>query len=502
MKMGTLWGVALLASMAAAISPPSHAAAPNWGAELPVPTIPGYAFPEAEDTILGWVNGNNTANIYLHGWGVWDALNSPSGLTVYGVPNAPVYLTWVTRQDLINASQATTFAASVQSTQEVRQFHLGEITQLKKFGIHTLAPKILPNSKLKSGIVPDFSELETVTYSPEAGQTIYNGGLFKLATIQQIFNNKQTEIPAFPVNAVVVKPVYKLISASKLYQSRYFVMPAWPGTPSVTPQIQKKGFPEQSWGAGCVYVDTLNQGATTASAVDSACTGPTVSTTYGLGDFVHFNITGANAPLFDVDNPAQKTTVKPGDTLLLMAMHVSTREITEWTWQSFFWTPNAAAPPSPSSSTMAGAIPAQLTGSPAHYAATFAYQMVNPNQPVNGGTSTGGPIIGYNPYLEAGFPASTFGISRPITPTNGGAAWTGTVGIQTNCMTCHSLASVSFVSKTALPNYGTDFYIARDDPAFANTVQTEFLWSIADIVGNQQQSLKAKSKGRNKNKEQ
>lgn len=493
MKKGTLWGAALLASMTAAIVSPSHAAAPNWGVELPVPAIPGYAFPEAEGTILGWVNGNNSASIYLHGWGLWDALTSPSGQTVYGIPNAPVYLTWATRQELIDASQTTAVAAAVQSTQEARKIHLGEVTQLAKFGIHTLAPQLLLNAKPKGGITPDFSALETVAYDPEAGQTIFNGKLFNLSTIQQVYNNKQAEIPAFPVNAVAIKPVYKLISASNLYQGRYFVMPAWPGTPPVTPQIRKNGFPEQSWNAGCVYVDTQNQGASTASAVDPACSGPTAATTYGLGDFVHFDITGANAALFDLDNGA-KTTVQPGNTLLLIAMHVSTREITEWTWQSYFWTPNAAAPPLPSSSAVAGAIPSQLTGAPAHYAATFAYEMVTPNQPVNGGTSTGGPVIGYNPYLEAGFPASVFQFSRPILPTVGGASWTGTVGIQTNCMTCHSLASVSFASKTALPNYGTDFYIARDDPAFNNTVQTEFLWSIADIVGGQQQSLKAKGK--------
>jgi hypothetical protein len=119
--------------------------------------------------------------------------------------------------------------------------------------------------------------------------------------------------------------------------------------------------------------------------------------------------------------------------------------------------------------------------------------MVDPNQPLDGGTSTGLPVIGFNPYLEAGFPKSVFGLLRPITNPNTGKAWIGTVGIQTNCMTCHSLAAVTFAAKSNPTAYGTDFYIGRTDPYFTNMVQTDFLWSIAD-VDSAQQSKKKPSK--------
>lgn len=487
MHKAKVFGGALLASVIAAVSLPASAAPPEWGVPLPVPQIPGYSFPAAESTLLGWIDNNNTGSIYLHGWGLWTALTSASGRTAYGIANAPVYLTWATREDLVLASKGNALAGT---TARSHKLHLGEVTQLRKFGIHSIQPRAALSLKATSGIVPDTDTLETVTYDPVAGQQIYNGGLFKLATIKKVYDSKQPEIPAFPSNAVVVKPVYKLVSSSKLYQGRYYVIAAWPGTPPVTPQIQANGFPETAWNAGCIYVDTQNQGASTASAVDPACSGPTAATTYGLGDFVHFTVTAENVALFDFDN---KLKVLPGDTLLLVAMHVSTREITAWTWQTFFWTPNPANPPLPSSSAIGAAIPSQLTGAPAHYAASFAYAMVSPNQPVSGGNSAGSPVVGYNPYLEAGFPMSQFGISRPIYPANGGPSWTGTVGVQTNCMTCHALASVAFASKTALPQYGTDFYIGRDDPAFSGTVQTEFLWSIADVVAGQQQNLKAGS---------
>ena len=39
---------------------------------------------------------------------------------------------------------------------------------------------------------------------------------------------------------------------------------------------------------------------------------------------------------------------------------------------------------------------------------SIGYQMVAPNQPVNGGKSVGSPVTVYNPYLEARFDSSVF----------------------------------------------------------------------------------------------
>jgi hypothetical protein len=35
----------------------------------PHPGIPGYRFPESEDTIVGWTINNNQQDIDLHAWG-------------------------------------------------------------------------------------------------------------------------------------------------------------------------------------------------------------------------------------------------------------------------------------------------------------------------------------------------------------------------------------------------------------------------------------------------
>src|SRR6187402_2569344 len=151
-----------------------------------------------------------------------------------------------------------------------------------------------------------------------------------------------------------------------------YVMPAWPGTPKVTPDIINNGFPETSW-PGCVYIDSKNVGTSKATGIDADCkTGPTSTNTFALGDFINYPVTSNNLANFE---SLTGDTLEVGDIIILIAMHVTTREIDEWTWQTYFWTPNPASPPLPSDSTIASARPAKLTGAAAHYAMSIGYQM-------------------------------------------------------------------------------------------------------------------------------
>jgi len=164
-----------------------------------------------------------------------------------------------------------------------------------------------------------------------------------------------------------------------------------------------------------------------------------------------------------------------GNIAILVAMHVTTKEISNWTWQTFWWSPDTDNPELPSSLLARKLRPAQITGAAAHYAAVSAYTMVLPNQPINGGTNTGAkPMIGYNPYLEAGFaglgpvgdPNVAFNIPSLLIPGP-------PLGIQTNCMTCHSLAT-----EDGGIGYSSDQYISMDSSLFKGKVQLDFAWSI------------------------
>ena len=133
-------------------------------------------------------------------------------------------------------------------------------------------------------------------------------------------------------------------------------------------------------------------------------------------------------------------------------MHVASRETVKWTWQSFWWAPDATNPPAPSSKQIADARPQLLfeMGAPSHYAATLAYSMR---------TSKGEPIFAYNPYLEGHFDD---------------LAGTYQFGVQSNCMSCHANAS----HPGANTDYIGDDVIDIADKKFNGKVRLDFLYSL------------------------
>src|SRR5690349_14320907 len=74
---------------------------------LPDPKIPGFRFPEDENTIIGWTSANNQKAINGHGWGIWTALHMPSGESFNGQPLS-VYETWLTPNDILSAEATGT----------------------------------------------------------------------------------------------------------------------------------------------------------------------------------------------------------------------------------------------------------------------------------------------------------------------------------------------------------------------------------------------------------
>ena len=453
---------------------------------LPDPGIKGYKFPEDKDTLMHWVNADKAAQIHLHGWGIWTSLTAPSGQAEFGMPNVPVYLTWLSPAEIADLPQTAAGPAAVTTTDALASKRIFKLEVPRQFSHGGRKPVVLSAEALAAraslgGVPPDTNILVTMGYSPAAQAWAQQNNLFSMKALQAFYNAGTGDIraiPTFPIDSVAIKPTYKLITKANLIDGHLYKMPAWPGTPTkITPAISKNGYPETSW-PGCVYVDINNFGKSSAGNVDSNCKGgPKPGNTYGLGDFVNYPVTAANVASFESLFGSPPVV---GDVVLLMAMHVTSREIDEWTWQTFFWTPNPAAPPLPSSGAIARARPPQLKGAAAHYAMSIGYQMVAPNQPITGGHSVGMPVTAYNPYLESGFGTDVFG-TPPVNPgiqPKGKKAFMATVGVQSNCMTCHGNATVSPTnSQDALP-YLTNFYVSRDDPAFKGFLQVDFLWSI------------------------
>jgi hypothetical protein len=190
-----------------------------------------------------------------------------------------------------------------------------------------------------------------------------------------------------------------------------------------------------------------------------------------LKDFYNFKISKAMADSFSTfaatsgDDVGHKTRndsasivemVKEGNYALLMAMHVTGKEINVWTWQTFWWSPNTKDP-------VTGADrPASIKAPWNNYNMNTAYYMVSPP----GMPHAGEPLISFNPYLETnliGKLSSEVGSKDSIT-------WYGAFS---NCMSCHRMAA--WGPSTYIPNGNID---PANPVLFSNNTKTDFLWSI------------------------
>ncbi|HEV2818737.1 MAG TPA: hypothetical protein VGW40_16125 [Allosphingosinicella sp.] len=134
---------------------------------------------------------------------------------------------------------------------------------------------------------------------------------------------------------------------------------------------------------------------------------------------------------------------RPGDHLVLLAMHLTTREIPDWIWTTYWWHDRPDVGP------FAADRPPAVAGAWRHYLMDVAYSAATP--PEADGTAN----IAFNPYLE-----------------------TFAAGTRSNCMACHQGAvwapggAAPFLPVTRGPR-------APGDPRFARGTRLDFMWSIA-----------------------
>lgn len=441
--------------------------AQDFGTPMPVEPAPGVTFPTAETTINGWIFGTapDLDPIHQHGWGIWAGLTTPTGTTKFGVEDALVYQTWLSPAAILDLMNGKTDAP---------------VLVLRTPGQHLrggAGPELLEATPTSSnGLKIDHSIAEVIAFSPTSAEHTFNNRLLWTETLNTLIENGYTELPPFPADAVNVKPVYKLISDAELNDENLYALPAWPGTPdtsSWTTAQKATGFPNTLWNQ-CTYIDVTNQGTTTASAVDTTCQTPTADNTYGLGDFISVTIDSADQAYFQSLTGNQVGALEPGDILILVGMHVTSRETERWTWQTFWWAADPDTPNAPSSPTIAAARPGTLTGAASHYAMAVAYSMLSPAQPLNGGFNIGALVPAYNPHLEAGFGTGVFGETRGVqTPTG---SVTTNLGVQSNCMSCHGMAGYATQNST----YVSNLYLPRNAVNFRGGLTTDFAWAIVD----------------------
>lgn len=428
---------------------------------LPV-VVDGFNFPEDSLKIYQWINDDkftpskyDSVSVYKHAWGIWAGLTSPTEQSIDG-ESLLVFETWFGVQDIQDAIKSGKKYSETLKKNRTDFNHPNQFFHARNFS---------NKNKLKStgadlSFEGEISQWETVSYSPDASEFAINNQIYKQSVINKSFKKDAIgSIQDFPQKSITLKPVYMLFhNDSKLKK-----LPVWLDAPNPPDSLTTSQFPY------CVYIDVENKqpkGKKIIPTLQSSVNQDDIkNATVNLEEFISLKVDDKMAAYMKKEYKNSKA--KSGEIAVLVAMHVTSKEIKNWTWQSFYWTPNKENPGSPSSLLAANVRPKELKGAAANYAANAAYVMTTPNN-----SPTGSPMFGYNPYLEGGFGPSVFTVTNNTNPNY-------KYGMQTNCMNCHGLAIPS-----PKGYYTTAQYLdMKDSSYFGNEVQLDFAWSVqANII--------------------
>jgi hypothetical protein len=424
-------------------------------AVTPVPLPTGANFPVPAATINGWVTSNDNAAIRGHAWSLWQAMAAPSG-QYSNKQQLPIWDTWADATTVFPQPQATN--ASVEATapkptgdrrfQSPAQFHHTKDARLKALATaaHANFPvavdvKFDPQAATFIG-APQSGPGGTYSYASNASLTKLNNAWPAGTTPQNRAINE------FPVEAIETKPVFGLVKASGLT-----VQPLWQG-PSAstnatnpTPDTWTTCVLVQPGASGAVRSATAAEVSSVAASVQSQQLGCTTYLWAPLSTFYADQMTAAEAQSFNAATGGQAAA---GDYSVLLAMHVNTKEIPFWTWQTFWWQPGGDTPNGFPGSKQGQ--PAGLGGPWSNYAACTAYAQTT----TSGGTTM---QVCFNPYLE----------TSPSIPA----------GVTSNCVSCHGVALIGNANYPA--NYNKPIAFFTDPNYFTTTTtHTDFSWAVAD----------------------
>jgi hypothetical protein len=421
---------------------------------------PGYNFPTPRKVIDGWVATQATVKMRTHAWDVWAGMAAPSHATLHG-QRLPIWETWFSENEVF--VPAGTLRAGPR-TEVARPFTKPrQFVHVLKAGGNAAAAAAASNEQVVAFNKFDPESIRflmTKHATPKGSTTTY---LYtQRADLQNLNKSWPAGIPVssraivdFPDRGVDLKPVLWLIKQSGLTP-----FPLWQGTGSDATTNAKNPTPE-TW-LNCVLIDPKGTGGlrpATPAEVKQAVANPTLACDakkylYApLAMMYSFKMTAKEASDFNSAQQPSGPQAAAGDYAVLAAMHVTTKEIVNWTWQTFWWM-GGKNPPKNFPGSNAN-MTANVKGPWRNYATCVAYSMVVPAK-----DPKGAPVVCFNPFLE----------TSPGIPD----------GLNSNCMSCHGTARWPGNNNGGYPStYLPNGYINFNDPTwFGNQTRTDFAWAI------------------------
>jgi hypothetical protein len=421
---------------------------PALGQNAPTPPpgyfdIPaGFDFPADKRLLEQYRSQPNVAAQRLHACNVFAGMTQP---TTNG--NLVVFETWFSEPDTFDKSTALA-AARTQSS--ARTFSVPrQFTPLKaRPGV--AAPE--PGSAVLSAVLYNFAAYNHIRsnrlHIPSVLADLAKNGAFD-AKIPQ-----NRTVPPFPPGAVVLKTVWWPVARDKVS-----AMPIW--DPEANPAMPP-GNPKESW-ARFVGVDATRLYVPSGETADITYDGQVKRGAHvvGLSSFHAIKLTAEMAANINksgsLTKVAQASFGRPpaaDDFVVLVATHLTTKEIDDWVWATFWWHDRAQEGP------FAANRVGSLEGVWKNYLMNVSYDLNLP------GERDGSPRIAFNPWLEARFPFGGHGMS-------------GTVS---NCMNCHNRASTG--ADDFLPIYRGNPDFAGDTAYAPGSLRGDFLWSVVSSHDN------------------
>lgn len=385
------------------------AATAAFSADPHTPIPPGRGFPADEATLERYRATEAVESQRRHAWILWAALNEPTA------DGAPLWETWHTKQAVFDPSAAPE-ALAAPSRADWR------FERPRQFEAAPAGPEAAGDSLFAFVLFnePARKHIRTNGYHLDATLASLNAG-WPAGTAP-----KDRDILPFPRDSVALKVAWRFIP-----RNTPTAIPVWDpasGVPASSPHDAT------TWGRA-VVVDP------TRVHVPAGETRPTP----WLGHTIQARVVSTSAfysvPITATMAQAMNRPQFEGSTAILVGFHVTTKEISDWVWATFWWHDEPENGPF-----AAGRIDA-VRGIWRNYLMDVSFDMTKPRE------QDGKPNGVMNPYLEARFAD----------------------GVVSNCMTCHQRATYPAQNFLPVTRGGMD----PNDPYFAGRTQTDFLWSLA-----------------------
>jgi hypothetical protein len=394
----------------------------------------GYDFPTSKSTLDQYRAKQDLTAQRTHVWNVWAGMTAPTPDGKF-----PVFATWYSQDEA---------------------FQTGAVPQA--VGPHRVAFRFRPPRQ--SVEVPGHPAPQA------AGTSIISEVMFDYANYKHIRDNKlylqptlhglqtsgapdphipnNTTVPPFPTDAISLKTVWWPVAADAVT-----AMPIW--DPKDNPQLPTgNGFP--TW-KRVIAIDPNHPGLPpdAETTVTFPQTNPKPwphSHLVGLDKFYYVKLDAqtaknamANGRLADFVGSVLGRPLRAGDYVVFLGTHLTTKEIDDWVWATFWWHDH------PDDGSYAANRTDNVQGVWRNYLMGTAYDEITPNE------SDGTPHITFNPWLEAGFRN----------------------GVVSNCMNCHHRAAYrngDLIDFLPIMRGAPD---ANHDPNYKKgTLRTDFLWSV------------------------